>query len=82
MEYIKGEIQVYCMLVKNGKPAATLTAQERHIDEIITIVKSKHLNIHVECLIDGWKTLWIYKHQHILEIIKGLPQVPKTPVNH
>lgn len=82
MEFIKGEVQVYCMLVKNGKPAASLAVQERYIDDLIKIVKSKQLNFYVEYLSDGWKTLWIYKYQHLLEIIQGLPQEPRTIVDH
>lgn len=82
LEFIKGEVQAYCMMVKNGKPAASLAVQERYIDEIITIVKSRQLNSYVECLAEGWKTLWIYKYHHVLEIIRGLPQVPESIVDH
>lgn len=83
-EYLQGEIDTCCYMVKTGKPAAMIPVQKRFLDSAIERVASVHcgLEIRTEELADGWVTLWIYKYPHILEIIKSLPQAPQTPFDH
>lgn len=79
----EGQIQAYSYMVKNGKPAAMLPVHDRDIDAATELVTTTFgLNAYVEDLAEGWKTLWIYKHEHIAEVIKSLPQAPKTIVDH
>lgn len=36
----------------------------------------------MEILSKGWVTFWGYKYPHILEVIKNMPQAPKTVYDH
>lgn len=79
----RDELRIYCMLVKRGKPAACIPLQIRHIDEAIEIVSSEgKLNIYTEDLYEGWVTFWVYSHPHILDVIKNVPQAPKSAYDH
>lgn len=82
-DYLDGQIEAYCYMVKNGKPAAMLPIQERYIDDAIEKVTSiSNLNTFIEELSDGWRVLWIYNYPHIKEIIKSSQQAPDTLFNH
>jgi hypothetical protein len=82
MDFIKGELNVYCYMVQRGKPAACLPLQERYVDEGKSFVASKGLHTYIQQLSEGWVTLWIYKHQHIHEVINHMPQVPDSVIDH
>lgn len=79
---ILGRLQIYCEMVQKGKPAAMLPIQVRYANEAKTIIQSYGLNEYMENLADQWLTLWIYKFPHILEVIKSMPQAPKTVYDH
>ncbi|MGY3717172.1 hypothetical protein ACWE42_16800 [Sutcliffiella cohnii] len=79
---IKEQIRTHCEFVKTGKPASSIAIQERFIDDVITLVDSYNLFQYIEPLYEGWKTIWIYRYSHILEVIKESPQVPKTKYDH
>lgn len=80
---LKGEITAYSYMVERGKPAAMVAIQERYIEEVISFIESTfNLKTYIENLSDGWKTLWIYKYQHILDIIKLVPQAPQSVMDH
>ena len=79
---IIGKIFAYCELVQEGKPAAMLPIQVRYENEAKIVIQNYGLNDYIEQLADGWLTLWIYKLPHILEIIKSMPQAPKTTYEH
>jgi hypothetical protein len=82
-EYINGEIRTYCYLVERGKPAATIAIKKCYTDNVIKIISNDcHLKAYIENLKYDWNTVWIYKYDHILEVIKSLPQVPHTTVDH
>ncbi|MEW6661949.1 MAG: hypothetical protein ACOY9Y_09810 [Bacillota bacterium] len=77
-----GEIEAYCYMVKRGKPAAMVPTQTKNISGAVAIIERNDLRLYKEKLSEGWLTLWIYKYPHVLEIIKSLPQVPKTVFDH
>lgn len=80
---VSGEIVAYSYMVQRGKPAAMLPIHGRNADDTVKFIKDNFgLNTYVEDLGEGWKTLWIYKHEHILSVIKKLPQVPETTFDH
>lgn len=76
------QINTHCEFVKTGKPASSIAVQERYIDDVCVLVDSFNLNRYIESLSDGWKTVWIYRYPHILEVIKESPQVPKSKYDH
>lgn len=79
----QGEIIAYSYMVERGKPAAMLPIHERDVENAVVFVRETfNLNTYIEDLAEGWKTLWIYKHEHILSIIRILPRVPKTIFDH
>jgi hypothetical protein len=60
-----------------------LPIHERDAENAIKFVRETFgLNTYVEDLAEGWKTIWIYKYEHILNIIKILPQAPDTILDH
>lgn len=81
-DYLKAQIDAYCYMVKRGKPAAMLAIQNRHTEEIEEKVKNNQLNVYIEDLSNGWKTIWIYKEDYLIEIIKRMPEQPKDAYDH
>lgn len=80
---IKGEITAYSYMVKRGKPAAMMPIQERYAADAVTFIHETFgLETYVENLAENWKTLWIYKYEHVLKIIEVLPQAPETVLDH
>lgn len=83
MECILRQIEVYCYLVQRGKPCALIPIQERYLYEALEYVRSLHkLNVYAVKLSDGWTSLWIYKDDYMFEVIKSLPEKPKTIFDH
>jgi len=79
---LKSKIDVYCYMVSRGKPAAMLAVQDRYIDEAMKQITKNNLMLLVEDLCEGWKTVWIYRNAYMEEIIKCLPEEPKTAYEH
>ena len=80
-ETIIANVVLYCQMVQTGKPCASLAIQDRYVVEIVDEVDKFELRVYVEDLAKGWKTLWIYKDEYMLDIIKSLPE-PKTKFEH
>lgn len=82
-EIIKGQLDSYCEFVRCGKPAAMLALQDRYVKEAENIITNKYsLMFYEEDLAKGWKTIWIYKENYLLDIILALPEQPKTIFEH
>lgn len=83
---ITGSIDNYCYHVKTGtKPIAVIGLQTRYVDIVKEEIKNKYeLNVHIEEVegYDGWKTLYVYKHDYLIHIIKSMPHIPQTPYDH
>lgn len=75
-------VRTHCEFVKTGKPASSIAVQLRYIDDVTRLVNFYKLSHYVEPLYDGWKTIWIYRYPHILEVIKESPQAPKSNYDH
>lgn len=81
-DYLKAKIHTYCYLVKRGKPAAMIAVQNRYLDDIKSVLTEEELNGYIEELSEGWSTVWIYKDDYLLEVIKKMPEKPKTVYDH
>lgn len=82
-QFIKLKIDLYCDLVQKGKLCACEAIQERYFEEVIIRIGNVFgLKTYVEDLAPEWKTIWIYKDDYMLEIIKLLPEEPKTRFEH
>lgn len=82
-ELIKMKIDMQCEFVKRGKPCACESIQDRYfIEASIIIIEEYKLKTYSVCLADGWKTIWIYKDNFMLEIIESLPDKPITNYDH
>ena len=80
---IKAMISTYCYMVQRGKPAALVAIQERYIDEVKILVEHEYqLKTEFEKNGDGWYSLYIYKYDHILDVIKNLPNSPQNVFEH
>lgn len=83
---IDGNFTSYCYQVKTGsKPIAFVCLQTRYINTAVENAKEKYLlKTHIEDIENypEWKTLYIYKHDYLLDIIKNLPNNPQTPYEH
>jgi hypothetical protein len=83
IDWLKGQTEAYCYMVLRGKPAAVIAVQNRYSPDVKSIVKSfQGLQTFEQFLADGWISLWIYKKDFMLEIIKSLPEEPKTIYDH
>lgn len=83
---IKIQLLIYIEQVQCGtKPIAFIGLQTRYIEEAIElIVNKKKLLLCVEDVREypEWKTIFIYKHEYMIDIIKKLPEYPQTPYEH
>lgn len=79
-----GKVETYCYMVKRGKSAAMIPIKNSQLNGLKNIIETRfELKTYVEDLVDGeWTTLWIYKKDYILDIIKSLPEQPKTVFDH
>lgn len=82
MAFDKTELLIYCQMVQRGKPAASIPVKEVYMEEAQNLVNDFGLRVYAEPLSEGWITLWIYNYQHILEIIKTVPDKPETAFDH
>lgn len=78
----ESEIRTYCYLVERGKPTALVTIQDRFINSALSVVEKENLYAYIEYLSEGWSTFWIYKYEYMFEVIKSLPEEPKTVYEH
>lgn len=82
-EFLNLKIGLACDMVSKGKPCASEPVQERYVKDIINKIKQEfNLKVYTEDLAEEWKTVWIYKDEYMLEIIKSLPEQPKTVLDH
>lgn len=82
-ERVLGTLEAYCYMVRRGgKPAANVPLQDRYLEEARAVVEQHGLQCHVEELAPGWKTVWVYRFPHILEVIKAVRQAPETAFDH
>lgn len=82
-EYMHGYIDALCYMVQRGKPAAVVPLQTRHLDAAIGSIQINHgLKTYVDYSCEGWVSLWIFKHEHILDVIRASPQVPENVYEH
>jgi len=82
-EYLQGEIDKYCEAVLTGsKPCAMFPIQDRYIKEAEKFIKGHKLLSFREFLYPAWTTMWIYKRKFMLDVIKNLPEEPKTIYEH
>lgn len=84
-EYLKATIELHCYLVNCGKPCSNIAIQHRYDMEIVEASKEAKFNdckIYMKFLAPDWTEVWIYKKDFMLEIIKALPDKPKTNYDH
>ena len=79
---LKEKIYDYCYQIKTCKPVVNIAIQDRYIEEAKQIINKSGYKYFTELLSDGWLTLWIFKNDIMLEIIKALPDKPKTIYDH
>ena len=81
---IFGQLNAFCYMVEKGcKPVAMMPLQNRYVDSARAAVgKIDSLKLYSEFLYEGWTTIYIYKHEYLLEIIKESPDEPKTAYDH
>jgi hypothetical protein len=72
---IQGQLYAYCESVsRDCKSIAFFPIQERYIEEIQNYVLAQKLNRYIEPLSEGWVTVYIYKYDYLVHIIKKLPE--------
>ncbi len=73
----------YCKMIKRDKPCSCQAIQDRYVEELTLRIHEVYgLKTYIEDLAPMWKTLWTYKDDYMLSIIKSLPNEPKTPYDH
>ena len=80
---LKEKIHNYCQYIITGKSIANLPIQTRYIEKAKNLIEKEYkLKIFIEPLAESWSSLWIYKKEFMIEIIKALPDDPKTIYDH
>lgn len=83
IDWLKGQAEAYCYMVSRGKPAAVIAVQKRYVTEVKSTIESFHgVKTYEQFLSDGWVSLWIFKNDIMIEIIKSLPEEPNTAYEH
>ena len=79
-----GIISANCYMVQRGKPAALISIHKDEVEEAIEFINSHNLKALVrEDNGEEWKSLWIFKYDHILTVIESLPVgCPQNPYEH
>lgn len=83
-QVIKGQVLNYCESVSLGvKSVAVIPIQKRYKTEITDYIENNQkLLLEIEPLTDDWLNVYIYKYSFYKEVIKGLPDKPKTNFEH
>lgn len=78
-----GELEALCyMVARGGKPAANIALQDRYLAGARTLIERHGLRSYTEDLEPGWKTVWVYRFPHILDVIQTVRQAPRTVFDH
>jgi hypothetical protein len=82
--FIKGQVLSYCETVSLGiKTIALIPVLERFVDGICEYIEDKQqLYFYVEPLAEGWFNIYIFKYEFLKDVIKKLPEQPKTIYEH
>lgn len=78
----RDELRIYCDLVKKGKPAAMLAITEKNLDEAIKTAGDYGVKYYYVNYYENWYEFWIYRYPHILDVIKAVPNAPRTVYDH
>jgi hypothetical protein len=70
------------MVNKGCKPVAIMALQNECVEEAKERVEAKKLHFYSEVLCEGWSTIYAYKHEYLLDVIKSSPEKPKTVYDH
>ncbi|MCR4436196.1 MAG: hypothetical protein QHH06_10485 [Clostridiales bacterium] len=82
-ESLLAEIDAYCYMVQRGKPSAVIPVKTENMQAALNRVKFLHnLKAYSRQSNEQWSELWIYKQEYMLEVIKNLPEKPKTIFDH
>lgn len=81
-DFLMAKITFHCDIIQKGKPCSCEPIQDRYVNEAINIIKNENLQSYIEELSEGWKTVWIYKDDYMLDVIKQLPNNPKSTFEH
>jgi len=79
-KYLWGEVNIYCFWVRKGKPAAVLEVDNKYVRGVKKYIKDvwqQHTYLESPTT-KQWTSVWIYKKDYVLEIIKNAPREPKT----
>lgn len=81
---VKGQILNYCETVSLGiKTIAMLPVQERYTQEIVEYIhQGQKLFFYVEPLAEKWVNIYIFKYSFLIDVIKVLPEKPRTIYEH
>jgi hypothetical protein len=82
-EFREGQLHTYCGLVKAGKPLAVLTIKENEIEKCMDIIcRIYDLKLSIVESAKPWKDLYIYQTELMGEVLKSLPEKPKSIFDH
>ena len=79
---LSGMVTTYCSLVERGKPAALISVSNKHLREVLNISEQYNVRTYFTDVNCEWVEFWIFKHEHILDVIKSLPNQPKSTFDH
>lgn len=83
---IEGALMTYCYQVKCGsKPIALTQIKDKYVDIVCEYIsKTYKLKTYIQDVVGypEWKTIFIYKHEYLIDIIKRLPEHPQTAYEH
>jgi len=80
--HISERVIIYSDLIKKGKPAASMAVQKRYEKAVIEVIEGLNVKCYIEHLSDEWITVWLFRYSHTIEVIRSLPQAPKTTYDH
>jgi hypothetical protein len=81
--YAMGQVDIACYEVSKGKPASVQVVRDEDVSEAAKLAAGYGLHYHVTPNgVTGWRCFWIYKRDFMLDVIKGAPDTPGTPLEH
>lgn len=82
-KFTEGQLTEQAQMVSNGcKPMSIMPIKSVDFMEAMNLIDSENVSFSAEVLAHGWITIFIYKDEALLEVIKDLPKEPKTAADH
>lgn len=82
-EFTEGQLTEMCQMVfRESKPSALALLKKVNLNRAENICIKEGCEYWTKEIDRKWREFWVFKRKEMLEVIKLLPEVPKTKLDH